>query len=76
MPKSKSKRKRRQPPPKVNPRKSDPWVGALMMTLLLAGMVILILNYVDVFPGGAANWRLFYGLGIITASFVVATRWH
>jgi len=76
MPKSRSKRQRRQPPPKPKPRRSPPLIGGLFFTLMLTGVVIIIGNYVNLFGGSAANWRLWYGLGLLTASFVVATQWH
>jgi Cell division protein CrgA len=75
MPKSRSKRVRRQPPPKAKPKASPPWVGALFFTLLGVGMLVIIGNYMELW-GPAANWRLFYGLGLIAVSFVLATRWH
>lgn len=76
MPKSRSKRKRRQPPPKPKPKKSPPWVPALFFVLLGSGAFIIIGNYMELFPGATANWRLWYGLGSISGAFLVATRWH
>ena len=76
MPKSKSKRVTRQPPPKAKPKSSPLWVGALFFTLLLTGVVIIIINYLGLLPGENAAWALWYGLGLISASFVVATQWH
>ena len=77
MPKSKSKRTTKQPPPKPGkPKRSAPWVGALMFTFMAAGMIIIICNYLGLFPGETANYRLWLGLGCIAASFVVATQWH
>ena len=76
MPKSKSKRVTRQPPPKPKPKVSPLWIGALFFTLLLTGVTIIICNYIGVFPGENAAWVLWYGLGLISASFVVATQWH
>jgi predicted membrane channel-forming protein YqfA (hemolysin III family) len=76
MPKSRSKRRRRQPPPKAKPRRSPPWVAALFFVLMGAGVVIIIGNYVSLFPGGTANWRLYLGLGNISGAFIVATQWH
>ena len=76
MPKSKSKRMTRQPPPKAKPKVSPPWVGALFFTLLLTGVVVIISNYIGLLPGENAAWALWYGLGLISASFVVATQWH
>jgi Cell division protein CrgA len=76
MPKSRSKRVRRQPPPKPKPKRSPPAVAVLFFLLLGAGVVVIVGNYVGVFPGETSNPRLWYGLGLITASFVVATQWH
>ncbi|MDQ3771203.1 MAG: cell division protein CrgA [Actinomycetota bacterium] len=75
MPKSKSKRKQfqQQPPPKPKPKTSPPWVAWLFFALMGIG-VGLILAYYVAFEG-SGPW-LFVGLGLITASFVVATQWH
>jgi hypothetical protein len=75
MPKSRAKRRRRQPPPKAKPKRSAEWVGILFFLLLGTGVVVLIGNYVGVF-GPTSNWRLWYGLGLVAGSFVVATQWH
>ena len=76
MPKSRSKRRVKQPPPKPKPKQSPQWVGVLFFVLLGCGVVVIIGNYIGIFPGDTANWRLFYGLGLIAGSFLVATRWH
>ena len=76
MPKSKSKRVQRQPPPKPKPKVSPPWVGALFFTLIGAGVIVIVTHYLGVLPGGTQNYQLFLGLGLIAASFVVATQWH
>lgn len=47
-----------------------------MFTLMAAGMIIIIANYLGLFPGETANYRLWLGLGCIAGSFVVATQWH
>jgi hypothetical protein len=75
MPKSRSKRRRRQPPPKPKPKKSPIFIAPLFFTLLMTGVVTIVGNYVDVF-GSTSNWRLWYGLGLVTVAFFVATQWH
>jgi hypothetical protein len=52
------------------------WVPVLMGTLLVLGATLIILNYLDILPGGAHNAYLLVGLGLITAGFVTATQWH
>jgi Cell division protein CrgA len=75
MPKSRSKRVKRQPPPKPKPRRSQPWVGVLFFTLLGAGVIVIVGNYITLF-GATSNGRLWLGLGAIAVAFAVATRWH
>ncbi|MBW3610501.1 MAG: cell division protein CrgA [Actinobacteria bacterium] len=57
---------------KVSPR----WVPALMFVLLIAGAVVIVLNYFTVLPGGADNRYLLVGLALITGGFITATRYH
>jgi hypothetical protein len=76
MPRSKSKRSRYTPPPPKKAPPSPKWVPITMFTLLGAGMVVVIINYLEVLPGGAKNGYLFLGLGLITAGFMLATQWR
>jgi hypothetical protein len=52
------------------------WVGALFFTLIGAGVIVIIVNYLGVLPGGTNNALLWVGLGLIAVSFMVATQWH
>lgn len=55
---------------------SPTWVPVLMFTLLGVGGVMIILNYVDLLPGGTSNWYLLGGLGLILAGIITATQFH
>src|SRR5687767_5400408 len=55
---------------------SAPWVPVLMFTLLGVGMLVIVCNYLGILPGDAQNRYLFGGLGLITAGFLVATRYR
>jgi hypothetical protein len=58
---------------KVSPR----WVPIAMGILLVAGMLMIICNYLYLLPGeDPSNAYLLGGLGLITAGFIVATRWR
>ena len=58
---------------KVSPR----WVPIVMGILLIAGMLTIIGNYLNLLPGeDPSNAYLLGGLGLITAGFIVATRWR
>ena len=63
------------PIPKTE-RVSPPWVPALILGLLLSGVIIIVINYLGVLPGGASNWYLLVGLGLIVGGFVTATGFH
>ncbi len=55
---------------------SPPWVPALMFFFLLAGAVVILLNYLSLLPGDADNRYLLVGLALITGGFITATRFH
>jgi hypothetical protein len=84
MPVSKSKRKKRggrRRPPSVQthakPKKTSRWVVPVFFTLLGLGVLIIIGNYFAdaIFgPGSFKTYLLFVGLGLMGASFAVATR--
>jgi predicted membrane channel-forming protein YqfA (hemolysin III family) len=76
MPKSRSKRKTTQPPPKAKPKKSPAWVGIMFFILLGLGVLLIIVNYLGILPGGTRPIWLFGGLGAMAAAFVLATQWR
>jgi hypothetical protein len=57
---------------KVSPR----WVPILMFTLLGLGVLVIVLNYLDLLPGDTSNTYLLIGLGLITGGFITATNYH
>jgi hypothetical protein len=58
---------------KVSPK----WVPIAMGILLIGGMLTIICNYLNLLPGeDPSNAYLLGGLGLITAGFIVATRWR
>ncbi len=67
----------RYTPPIPRERKVSPrWVPVVMFTLLVAGLMVIVCNYLGLLPGEANNGYLFVGLGLITGGFVAATRYH
>ena len=77
MPKSKSKRRRYQPPPKPKPKPSPKWYGPLVLAVAVAGVIVIVLNYLGIMPtssGGASNLWLWVGLGTIAAAFIGLTQ--
>jgi hypothetical protein len=60
-------------------KRSPTWVPVLMLTFLILGMLLIIMNYLPgagVLPGDSNNWYLLLGLGLITAGFITATKYH
>jgi hypothetical protein len=60
-------------------KRSPTWVPVLMLTFLILGMLMIISNYLPsagVLPGDSNNWYLLLGLGLITAGFITATKYH
>jgi hypothetical protein len=44
-----------------------------MFSLLACGILVIVLNYFEVFPGGTENKLLLVGIIEVTLAFVVAT---
>ncbi len=80
MPKSKGRRnpKRQLTPPPVHKdeKVSPAWYAALMFTLMGLGVLIIILNYIELVPGGQASIWLYSGLGLIAAGFLMTMNFH
>jgi hypothetical protein len=57
---------------KVSPK----WMGPLILGLLVAGALMIVLNYFNVMPAGPSNWYLVGGIVLIAGGFVVATQYH
>jgi hypothetical protein len=55
---------------------SPTWLPVLIGILLALGSILIVLNYLNLLPGGAKNEYLLVGLGLITGGFVTATQWH
>ncbi len=53
---------------------SPTWVPVLMFALLILGVLMIVLNYVELLPGAASNWYLLGGLGLVLGGIVTATQ--
>jgi hypothetical protein len=42
----------------------------------VAGITVILINYLDLLPGGASNWYLLAGLGLICVGFITATQYR
>jgi len=67
----------RYTPPIDKSAKSSPrWFGALILALFILGVLIVILNYAGLLPGGVNNVWLVAAIGSIFAGLLLATRYH
>ena len=83
MPKSKGRKKAKKrppPPPKADPAKekgpSPLWYVITMFGLMAIGLVVILLNYMDVLPGGTSSWVLLGGLGLIGVGFAMTMNYR
>lgn len=76
MPQSKSKRSRYTPPPPKNAPPSPLWVPVAMATMLVAGLVVLVTNYLELLPGETPTRYTLLGLSLITGGFFLATTYR
>lgn len=62
----------------ARPRNADHsprWLGWLILGLLLLGIIVITLNYLQVLPGSTSAWYLAGGLVLMFAGFYLATRY-
>lgn len=55
---------------------SPRWVPALMLLFFAVGVLVILLNYLEVLPGSASNWYLLGGLASILAGIITATQYR
>jgi hypothetical protein len=57
-------------------RRSPGWFGPVLLVLLIAGLLLIVGNYVGILPGGTSNWYLIGGLVGIVVGAMMATQYH
>jgi hypothetical protein len=75
-PASRDINKRYTAPIPKNVRHSPRWYGLLLLVLLVAGLLVIVGNYVGIMPGGTSNWYLVGGLFGIVVGAMMATQYH
>ena len=48
----------------------------IIFGLLGLGVLLILLNYLDLLPGGVSSWYLLVGLVLISGGFFVATGYR
>jgi len=67
----------RYTPPIDRSQKASPkWFGILIIAMFALGVLIVILNYAGLLPGGVNNAWLIAAIGAIFVGLLLATRYH
>ncbi len=67
----------RYTPPIDRSQKSSPmWFGILIVGMFALGVLVVILNYAGLLPGGVNNAWLIAAIAFIFAGLLLATRYH
>lgn len=76
--KLKKQKKGRYTPKSERPAtyRSPTWMAVMMFVFLALGVLVIIVNYLTILPGGASNWYLMAGLVLLGLGFWVATRYQ
>lgn len=64
------------PPIPRDVRHSPRWYPWLLLGLLILGVIVIILNYVQVLPASPTNWYTLVGLIGILSGAMLATRYR
>jgi hypothetical protein len=54
---------------------SPAWYGWIIIELMIFGVLVITLNYLQVLPGSTSSWYLALGLVTMFAGFYLATRY-
>jgi hypothetical protein len=54
---------------------SPSWYGWIIIDLMIFGVLVITLNYLQVLPGSTSSWYLALGLVAMFAGFYLATRY-
>ena len=69
-------RGRYTPPRPATATHSAHWYGWMLLDLLLFGLIVIVLNYLQVLPGSTSAWYLGIGLLAMFSAFYMATRYR
>jgi hypothetical protein len=64
------------PPIPKEKRQSPRWFPFVLLGFLILGLAVIVLNYVNVLPGGTSDWYLIGGIAAIVVGLFMATFYH
>ena len=63
-------------PEHTTPEHSPAWYGWMLLDLIVFGLLVITLNYLDVLPGATSPWYLLIGLVSLFSAFYAATKYR
>ncbi len=75
-PKGRASSGRYTPPIPREVKRSPRWYPWMLLGLLVLGVLIILLNYIDALPKSPANWYTLAGFLSILAGALLATRYR
>lgn len=60
----------------VSKKHSPKWLLYLLFSFLAVGVLLIVLNFLAILPGGESSWYLIGGILSLAVGFFVATRYH
>ncbi len=63
------------PPVHSADEQSPHWYGWMLLDLVIFGLLVIALNYLQVLPGSTSPWYLVLGLGSLFSAFYAATKY-
>jgi peptidoglycan/LPS O-acetylase OafA/YrhL len=64
------------PPIDRSTKVSPKWLGIVIIAMFALGVLVVILNYANLLPGGVNNLWLVAAIGCIFVGLLLATRYH
>ncbi len=64
------------PPKPRSSKKSPTWHLWMLFGPLILGVLLIVVNFLGVLPGGESTWYLLVGMGLMTVGFVFATKYR
>lgn len=64
------------PPIPADVRHSPRWYPWVLLSLLILGVIVIILNYIQLLPSSPTNWYTLVGLVGILSGAMLATRYR
>jgi hypothetical protein len=55
---------------------SPAWYGWMLLDLIIFGLLVITLNYLQVLPGSTSPWYLLIGLTSLFSAFYAATKYR